>query len=206
MAEPCLKFTTQETAFSRFVQADIVETKGRHIPTDSPSLPSPQTRLKSRKSYINNPARFMKNTEKDNDLSDAADYQPRETKIEPVKANMRLVVELEFRSTPKPWIHDLSLGTLGDIITKDTDAVAQCQERVELAGDNVRKNEQRNFNAAYIAHAANLGAPMAKALLAAIEVLPDYGCKCEPEEEEAHEVKCLCCKAMDEILASFPGL
>lgn len=72
--------------------------------------------------------------------------------------------------------------------------------------DTYQQNSEgrpRTFDAQFIAHTSRLSATTAKALLLMLDSA-DYGCKCEPAEEEAWEVKCLVCKAVEAVCALWP--
>ena len=75
-------------------------------------------------------------------------------------------------ATRGPWIHDVSRGTIGDVITADSDAIAQAQQRIDTSGHgNERQTEIRNKNAAFIA-AARTGYPaMLESMKLAIETI-----------------------------------
>lgn len=79
-------------------------------------------------------------------------------KLTRIKAALRLTVELAEKATPRPW----KVGIRGCEYHIETDAFGW------LTTD-LGNSEGTHDDAHYIAHACNMGAPMAKALLVAID-------------------------------------
>ena len=91
--------------------------------------------------------------------------------LDKIVAKCKELLAVAEKRTPGRWVHDTSIGTLGDVITKDMDAIAQCQARNELARDREANNSQRNLNAAFIASCAGAAEAGWRATIAAIEGL-----------------------------------
>lgn len=76
-----------------------------------------------------------------------------------IDAHLERLLAIAEKRTPGEWIHDQSIGTVGDVTTPDRDGIAQAMERVDVAqkygrGHRVENNKQRNNNAAFIASCA----------------------------------------------------
>ena len=76
-----------------------------------------------------------------------------------IDAHLERLLAIAEKRTPGGWVHDLERETIGDVATPDGDAIAQAQERIEIAAKygyrhRSRQNQQRNNNAAFIASCA----------------------------------------------------